>query len=55
MHNDIDAVYSPQYVKLARIIRDKIENGDFRGGDILPAANLAHEYKEGYSGRPVEV
>ena len=25
MLNDIDADYSPQYVKLARIIRDKIE------------------------------
>ena len=27
MLHDIDADYSPQYVKLARILRDKIESG----------------------------
>jgi hypothetical protein len=30
MLHDIDADYSPQYVKLARIIRDKIESGRSR-------------------------
>ncbi len=45
MLHDIDANYSPQYVKLARIRRGKIESGEHRMGDILPAADLAHEYK----------
>ncbi len=45
MLHDIDAGYSPQYVKLARILRGKIESGEYRRGDILPAADLAHEYK----------
>ena len=38
---DIDADYSPQYVKLARILRDKIVAGEYRRGDSLPAAALA--------------
>ena len=37
MLHDIDADYSPQYVKLARILRDKIESGQYRRGDCLPA------------------
>jgi DNA-binding GntR family transcriptional regulator len=41
----IDADYSPQYVKLARVVRDKIESGQYRWGDILPAADLASQYK----------
>ena len=45
MHNDIDADYSPQYVRLARIIRAKIESGDYRRGDPVPAADLAREHK----------
>jgi DNA-binding GntR family transcriptional regulator len=45
MLHDIDADYSPQYVKLARILRAKIESGQYQRGDILPAADLAHEYK----------
>lgn len=45
MLHDIDADYSPQYVKLARILRDKITSGDYQPGDILRAADLAHEYK----------
>ena len=44
MLNDIDADYSPQYVKLARILRAKIEAGQHKHGDALPAADLAHEY-----------
>ena len=45
MLHDIDADYSPQYVKLARILRGKIESGEYRRGDILPAAQLASQYK----------
>ncbi len=45
MLHDIDADYSPQYVKLTRVLRDKIESGQYRRGDILPAANLAGLYK----------
>jgi DNA-binding GntR family transcriptional regulator len=44
MLHDIDADYSPQYVKLARILRGKIESGQYRRGDILPAADLAGQY-----------
>jgi DNA-binding GntR family transcriptional regulator len=40
MLHDIDADYSPQYVKLARIIRDKIESGEYKRMDALPAAGL---------------
>ena len=35
MLHDIDADYSPQYVKLARILRDKIEAGVYQSGDVL--------------------
>ena len=45
MLHDIDADYSPQYVKLARILRGKIESGEYHQGDTLPAANLAGQYK----------
>lgn len=45
MLHDIDADYSPQYVKLARILRDKIEFGQYKRGDVLPANVLAAEYK----------
>lgn len=44
MLHDIDADYTPQYVKLARVLRDKIESGKYHRGDILPAADLAHEH-----------
>jgi len=44
MLHDIDADYSPQYVKLARILRDKIEAREYQPGDILPAADLARQY-----------
>ena len=40
MLHDIDADYSPQYVKLARVLRDKIESGQYRRGDSLPAGWL---------------
>jgi DNA-binding GntR family transcriptional regulator len=44
MLNDIDADYSPQYVKLARILRAKIESGHYQHGDDIPSADLAREY-----------
>ena len=44
MLHDIDAGYSPQYVKLARVLRGKIESGQYRRGDSLPAADLAGQY-----------
>ena len=44
MLDDMDADYSPQYVKLARILRDKIESGHYRHGDYLPVAGLVAEY-----------
>jgi hypothetical protein len=44
MLDDIDADYSPQYVKLARIIRDKIKSGGLKRPDTLPASGLATEY-----------
>ena len=44
MLHDIDADYTPQYVKLARVLRDKIESGKYHRGDILPAADLAREH-----------
>jgi DNA-binding GntR family transcriptional regulator len=45
MLHDIDADYSPQYVKLAQVLRDKIESGQYRRGDALPAAELASQYR----------
>jgi DNA-binding GntR family transcriptional regulator len=45
MLHDLDADYSPQYVKLARVLRDKIESGQYHRGDSLPAADLASQYK----------
>jgi DNA-binding GntR family transcriptional regulator len=45
MLNDMDADYSPQYVKLARILRDKIESGQYQRGDSLPSADLTRQYE----------
>jgi DNA-binding GntR family transcriptional regulator len=45
MVDDIDADYSPQYVKLARVLRDKITSGEHKPGDPLPVAVLAGEYQ----------
>jgi DNA-binding GntR family transcriptional regulator len=44
MLHDMDADYSPQYVKLARILRDMITSGALQRSDALPAADLAAEY-----------
>ena len=38
MLNDMGADYSPQYVKLARVLRARIESGQYRRGDALPSA-----------------
>jgi DNA-binding GntR family transcriptional regulator len=43
--NDMDADYSPQYVKLARIVRDKIESGHHKNGERLFLVAVADEYK----------
>jgi DNA-binding GntR family transcriptional regulator len=45
MLDDMDADYTPQYVKLARIIRGKIESGDYKHGNPIPAAGLMSEHK----------
>jgi DNA-binding FadR family transcriptional regulator len=45
MLHDMDADYSPQYVKLARIVRAKIVSGHYEHGDSLPAADLAYEHR----------
>jgi hypothetical protein len=42
--DDIDADYSPQYVKLARILRDKIKTGELGRAAILQATGLATDY-----------
>lgn len=44
MLHDMDADYTPQYVKLARILRDKIESRQYQQGHPLPAAELAGEH-----------
>jgi len=43
--HDLDADYSPQYVKLARVLRDKITSGHYEHGEPLPAAGLACLYQ----------
>jgi DNA-binding GntR family transcriptional regulator len=44
MLHDMDADYSPQYVKLARIVRDKIKAGEYKHLCYLPAPALASEH-----------
>jgi DNA-binding GntR family transcriptional regulator len=44
MLHDIDADYSPQYVKLARVIRDKITSGEYKHGAPLPAERMSIEH-----------
>jgi DNA-binding GntR family transcriptional regulator len=45
MLHDLDADYSPQYIKLARIVRDRIEADHYQHGQYIPASALAHEFK----------
>ena len=42
---DMDADYSPQYVKLARVLRDKIKAGEIKHAEMLPASGIAAEYQ----------
>ena len=44
MLHDIDADYSPQYVKLARVLRTEIETSQHKPGDALPAADLGRKH-----------
>jgi hypothetical protein len=44
MLHDTDVNYSPQYVKLAWVLPDKIKSGEYRQGDTCPTADFAHEY-----------
>ena len=44
MLNDIDADYSPQYVKLARILRGKITSGEYPHGARLFGVVLGREH-----------
>ena len=44
MLNDMDADYSPQYVKLARILRGKIKTGELGRFATLRASDLATDY-----------
>jgi hypothetical protein len=37
MSHDMDADYSPQYVKLARMVRDKIKADEYKHLALLPA------------------
>lgn len=39
------SAYSPQYVKLARVLRDRIESGHYEHGDQLTAVALAAGYE----------
>jgi DNA-binding GntR family transcriptional regulator len=45
MLHDIDADYTPQYVKLARMVRSKIESGHYEHGDPIPAADLVYAHR----------
>jgi DNA-binding transcriptional MocR family regulator len=45
MLHDMDADYSPQYVKLARVLREKIQSGELSRFMSLPASHLATEYR----------
>jgi hypothetical protein len=42
--DDMDADYSPQYVKLARRLRDDIRSGTLRRHDKVRAASLSAQY-----------
>ena len=45
MLHDIDADYTPQYVKVARILREKITSGALQCADPLPASGVAADYQ----------
>jgi DNA-binding GntR family transcriptional regulator len=45
MPSDTAAGYSPQYVKLARILRSKIVSGQYQHGVGLPSAGLIRQHE----------
>ena len=46
MPNDLDADYSPAFIKLARLLRDQIRSGEYKHGDELPPSNsLARSHR----------
>ena len=52
----MDADYTPRYIRLARLLRGRIEDGTYPLGSLLPSATrLAELHTEAYSGQPVEV
>lgn len=42
--NDLDADYSPAFIKLARLLRDQIRSGGYKPGDELPSNDLARDH-----------
>jgi DNA-binding GntR family transcriptional regulator len=45
MPNDMDADYSPAFIKLARLLRNQIRSGEYKYGDELPSSNgLARDH-----------
>ena len=45
MLHGVHVNYSPKYVKLARILHDKIEACHYQQGEKLPAAGLSTEHQ----------
>jgi DNA-binding GntR family transcriptional regulator len=43
-HSDLTADYAPKPIKLARILRARIQRGDFSNGHYLSRIKLAAEY-----------
>ena len=45
MPNDLDADYSPAFIKLARLLRDQIRSGEHKHGNELPfSSGLARDH-----------
>jgi GntR family transcriptional regulator len=45
LRNDLDADYSPAFIKLARLLREQIRSGEYKPGDELPpSSGLARAY-----------
>ena len=44
--SEMDTDYTPRYVRLARLLREQIEDGTYTRGSLLPSSNrlaAAHE------------
>jgi len=52
MLSEMDADYSPQYVTLGRILRRKIESGQYKTGDALAATDLGRSGTAGAAPPP---